>query len=729
MLYTKSQSNKVLIISILLTCTVLPSLFSQTFNEIIKGVASDSEAYSQFGYSVATSGDYSVIGAPYESYDVNGDNYKSKAGSSYIFKRDEFGDWIEMQKIVAFDRSSNSYFGTSVAISGDHLVVGAKRASNNYTGSSNLLTTGASYIFEKDISGNWVHKQKIVGKGSDAGDEFGTSVAIDDNYLLVGAILNEDDDDGTPKVYSGSGYIFEREQSGTWVEKTILKSFEKEGYSYFGKTLAISGDYAVIGFERSRWDADGQNQMQASGAVCIYKRDNFGNWNETQKIVASDRESGDEFGESVSISGNYIIVGTTEKDYVDQNGTKFYEAGAAYIFECNELDVWVEVKKIISPNVYNKGLFGSSVAVSGDYVIVGATRELFPTISGKNFLEAVYVYKRSNDGIWNDLQSLRGSDQTVKRFGHSIAISNETIIVGRDNYGEYGLDPINDSESIHIFEFGAQNQSPYIENSFDDIVLDEDFNTFTLDFNSIFEDLENSDSHLDILVDNHSIVNVSIDAGLATITSILDTSGIDTLVFTAFDLGGLFISDTLILTVNPVNDTPMVKTSINEVQVDEGFNSFTINLFETFDDIEDTDSDLSFVVSNSNLASVSIQNGIATIASKMDINGIDTIKFTAIDLGGLSISAELLITVNDQIETLIESPINLGTLIYPTLVKNKIQIESIENIQSVIICTLDGTVLFTTNKTDISVVSLPTGVYILKILFNNTILTHKFVKE
>lgn len=267
-----------------------------------KLVASDSVAGDYFGNSVSISGDRAIVGAYLDDDNINGIN----AGSVYVFERDAGGNWAET-KLVASDAVASDYFGWSVAIDGDRAIVGAFLVDDNGDRS------GAAYIYERNVNGNWVETKLTASDGA-SGDVFGRSVAIDGNLAIVGASL--DDDNGSQ---SGSVYVFEHDGNGNWIE-TKLTSSDGDTEDYFGESVSIDGNRAIVG---ARQDDDNGS---TSGSAYLYERNANGNWVET-KMVASDGAVDDYFGWSVAIEGDRTIIGARLDD------DNKVDSGSAYVFE------------------------------------------------------------------------------------------------------------------------------------------------------------------------------------------------------------------------------------------------------------------------------------------------------------------------------------------------------------------------------------------------------------
>jgi hypothetical protein len=278
---------------------------TNTWDSGTKIVASDAQTGDQFGHSVAISGDYAVVGAYAE------DDGGSDAGAAYIFRRTGTNTWDSGKKIVASDAAANDNFGQSVAISGDYAVVGAPRK-----GSGALINAGAAYVFRRTGTNTWDSGTKIVASDAQGGDQFGYSVGISGDYAVVGAYL--EDDGGTN---AGAAYIFRRTGTNTWDSGSKIVASDAQAGDRFGFSVAISGDYAVVGAPEE--DAGGSN----AGAVYLFRRTGTNTWSTGVKSMASDAQAGDQFGYSVGISGDYAIVGAP---FEDAGGA---DAGAAYIFQ------------------------------------------------------------------------------------------------------------------------------------------------------------------------------------------------------------------------------------------------------------------------------------------------------------------------------------------------------------------------------------------------------------
>ncbi len=460
--FTKWVKPLILFVLCILGCTS-NGVFAQNWDEFIKKVASDRGASDYFGYSVAISGDYAVVSAFAEDHDTSGGAYLYAAGSAYIFKNIE-GTWSQVQKIVASDRADSSGFGGAVAISGDYAIICARGEDNDPTGGAYLDGAGAAYIF-KNIDETWTEVQKIVASDRALYDGFGNAVAISGDYAVVGAYAEDHDTTGGAYfLTAGAAYIFKNNE-GTWSEVQKIVASDRGTIDKFGFSVAISGDYTLVGAIGEDHDTSGGTYLNAAGAAYIFKN-NEGTWSEVLKIVASDRGVEDEFGHSVAISGDYAIIGALKEDHDTVGGTYHDDAGSAYIFKHND-GIWQEAQKVVASDRWSGDEFGQAVSISGDYAIVGAMREDHDTTGGDgiNSAGSAYIFK-NNDGTWSEVNKVVASDRGYEDFfGRSVGISGVHAIIGapEDDHNEIGTGYLNNTGSAFIFRENCSTRSTDVQ--------------------------------------------------------------------------------------------------------------------------------------------------------------------------------------------------------------------------------------------------------------------------
>ncbi|MCP3903540.1 MAG: hypothetical protein GY715_07870 [Planctomycetes bacterium] len=301
-------------------------------------LASDGGAGDQYGNAIAVDGTFAVVGASH----VNG--VGADAGSAYVRRR-LGATWIEDAKLAALDAAEGDEFGASVAISGTWIVVGAPKDDDHGSGS------GSAYVFHRNGL-EWTQFTKLTAPDAAGGDAFGGSVAIDGNTLVVGA--RRDDDLGSS---SGSVHVFAFDGQ-IWRHQQKLLATGGGASNFFGKATAISGNVIVAG----AYGFDGATEN--TGAAYVFRR-HGDTWSQERQLEAPDAAWNAFFGWSVDIAGEYIIAGAPE------DLARGPSAGAAYIFHYTG-GSWMQQDKLTASNIADFDEFGLSVSVSGDVAIVGS---------------------------------------------------------------------------------------------------------------------------------------------------------------------------------------------------------------------------------------------------------------------------------------------------------------------------------------------------------------------
>ncbi|KPK82799.1 MAG: hypothetical protein AMS27_13945 [Bacteroides sp. SM23_62_1] len=438
------RSLKCLIVCFSVTFTLSAQSSQEiSWHEISHKLSSSSAGNDYYGEdnAIAIDGDYAVIGSYMESKDASGGDSIKYAGAAYIFYRHQGGtdNWGEVMKIVAGDRHESDYFGSAVDISGDYIVVGAMRNEYDENGLNNVYLAGAAYIFKK-LTGDpdsWAQIKKIVPSDRNIQYFFGESVSISGNTILVGSPDNQYDETGGGDylTYSGAVYVFQKDQDGPdqWGElKKIVMPDRKQG-AQFGGSVSLDGDYFVAGAEMDDFDENGEDSLWCAGAAYIYYKDQGSpnNWGFIKKIDASDRNKNDYFGGSVSISADKIIVGAHGQD-LDADGQNYFSAaGAIYFFKKDYpgADQWGQVKKITPVGRGSGHLFGQALSISGDFI--------FGQSQWVNQEGVVFVFYKDYGGTdtWAEMEMLRASDHASnKYFGRGIQADQDYLIVAA-NYG------------------------------------------------------------------------------------------------------------------------------------------------------------------------------------------------------------------------------------------------------------------------------------------------------
>ena len=343
----------------------------------------------------------------------------------------------ELDILLNADLQDNTQFGTKVAIDGNYAVIGASLADGVEAFS------GKVYVYKLEGE-EWIFHQSLEASDASGGDAFGTTVAIHNNRIVVGAPREDENAMGEENLFSsGSVYVYQLEND-VWMEQQKIVASDRGLFDTFGDAVDIYNDYIFVGVPAEDEDPDGQNTLSGAGSVYIFKL-NGAVWEEQQKIVPSDRALSDAFGFSVAAYNNTLVVGARQEDEDENGENTILNAGSAYVFQL-EGEVWVEQQKIVASDRVNFAQFGQDVAISDTFILVSSER-------ANSDIGACYVFE-SDAGIWTESQILTPSDGSPQdRFGNSIDIHNNTIVVGAyfEDEDENGENFLTSAGSAYIF--------------------------------------------------------------------------------------------------------------------------------------------------------------------------------------------------------------------------------------------------------------------------------------
>ena len=377
---------------------------SVDYQEVAKLVASDGAGGDEFGRSLAFDGDTVVVGANQPQYWDGSSWIDVGPGAVYVLRTTDGATYGQVAKLTASDGAASDLFGISVAIDGNTIVVGA---SQQYNGGS-----GAVYVFRTTNGGaTYGQVAKLTAADAAAEDQFGVSVAIDGDTIVI----------GTYKDNSGRGsvYVFRTTDGGaTYGQVAKLTASDAAEDDWFGSSVAIDSDTIVIG---ASWDDD------FSGSAYVFRTTDGGaTYDQVAKLTAADGAAEDRFGVSVAIDGNTIVAGAYGKDSY---------TGSAYVFRTTDGGAtYGQVAKLMASDAAVSDGFGLSVAIAGDTVVIGS--------SGAGTVGAVYVFLTSDGAAtYGQVAKLTASDAAVDDgFGLFVAIDGGTIVAGAygDNDGGDG---------------------------------------------------------------------------------------------------------------------------------------------------------------------------------------------------------------------------------------------------------------------------------------------------
>ncbi len=315
----------------------------------------------------------------------------------------------------------NTGFGTSSATNGTVSVFGEPKY---HEVSNAAYNVGSATVFEL-VAGAWQPKQRLLASDKSASSSFGSSVAINSDYIFVGT-----------KVYSqyntraGAVYIYKKDGSNQWVEVQKLSPeavFSSYAKPTFGNEVVVSGDFLFV--------SSGGNSQFLSGTAFshVYKKDNVGVWQFHQYLNVP---AGYSFtGQVSTVAGNYIAV---------SGNTGGVNYASVLIFEKEAGDVWTFKQKIDDPSQLFVVSFGRSISLSGELLAVGSNQESKDE-NGQNTLSgagAVFIYKRDAQGVWLQHQKVTPYDRFQSGFGSVVALEGNTLVASSNIYfksqlGEY----------------------------------------------------------------------------------------------------------------------------------------------------------------------------------------------------------------------------------------------------------------------------------------------------
>jgi hypothetical protein len=418
--------------ALLVLLAAAPAARAQCSTERALLTASDGTSGDRLGISVALDGGTAVVGAAWD--DVNGEF----SGSAYVFERDLGGPnaWGEVTRLEAADANEWDWFGMASAVFGDTAAVGAPRKE---------VVEGAVYLFERNRGGPdaWGQVAKLTPPVPDYLSDYGEQLALFEDTVVVGAAHEET----AFGENSGTVYVYERDLGGpdSWGLRAQLFSSDLQEGDQFGASVAISGDTLVVG-------ATLEDELgDASGAAYVFVRDDGGPdaWGEVSKLTASDGDIDSYFGSAIAIHGDTVLVGAIYDDDLC-DGSWWCDAGAAYLFErdLGGPQAFGQVRRLVPSLTEPGGNFGQSVALGDRTALVGAHRGV-PGAGG-----VLFAFERDlgAPGAWAEADVIVASTPQIgSKFAVSSALSNATALVGA--FGQDAVAPL--SGAAYVFERDA----------------------------------------------------------------------------------------------------------------------------------------------------------------------------------------------------------------------------------------------------------------------------------
>ncbi len=409
--------------------------------------ASATSVNDLFGQVIALSGNTLVVGVYNDDSDargINGDannDQRAESGAVYIYVNTG-GRWIQQAYLKSHNSDSRDFFGFSVAIEGDTLVVGARGESSSGNGEdtdgtdNSLPLSGAAYVFQRSGT-TWTQKAFLKSSAPHASDFFGHSVAISGDTLVVGGFdrfLNPGNDN------TGAAHVFIR-QGDTWTSQARLTVSNAGHRDNFGQKVGISGNTIVVGAPNDGSTATGINGVRSSftatnsGAAYIFSRSGT-TWSQNAFLKAGLVQANASFGLAAAVSGDTVVVGAQLDGGTASEPTLVF-TGSAYVF-VRDGSTWSQQARLKANEPGRGDIFGITADIAGSTIVVGAMSEDSratgvngnPADNSASGSGAAYVFVRQ-DSNWIQTAYLKASNtEAGDSFGSSVAISGTTIAVG-----------------------------------------------------------------------------------------------------------------------------------------------------------------------------------------------------------------------------------------------------------------------------------------------------------
>ena len=350
----------------------------------------------QFGAAVALDGGTLAVGAPWHDPLGGAPN----DGAAWVFERGATG-WAQTVKLRP-SVVSGGRFGSALAIAGDTLFAGAP-----YESFASTTSPGAVYVYER-LLGSWIESARLTASDYGQYDLFGSALALSGELLAIGA--PRDDSGGIAD--RGSVYVFER-VGGAWVERARLTASDAGSFDQFGASVALDGERLIVGAPRA--DIAGRIDQ---GAAYVFERSGA-TWTQVAKLVAADGLAVDTFGHAVALDGGTAVVGAPLHDAAGSS------AGAAYVFVGAGAAWTLEAKLEDFGSVY-VDQFGAALDLEDERLVVGLPYNGVPAVASGG----VQLFTRSA-GVWTAHIELIGSDTDgIDFLGSSVALSGENVASG-----------------------------------------------------------------------------------------------------------------------------------------------------------------------------------------------------------------------------------------------------------------------------------------------------------
>ena len=420
--------KKILVFIIILSFLIYPCLNAQIWQLHNKLGSSDQQAGDNLGISVAISDSFLVAGAWWEDNDEI--DFLNSAGSAYIYRLMPDGTWKETQKLISPNAEKLGYFGFSVAIDKDKMMIGAYNEDQD-----SIVNAGRVYVYT-NMSGVWSLEDEIESPDANNGDTFGHALDLVGDYALIGAFNHDFNEYGENEMdAAGAAYTFKRNPNGEWILLNKLVAPDRAAGDNFGKYL----DLDELGFVIGAMNKNASLSLFETGSIYgNYCNDTLVFWSYDEiktadlvKFSPSDQDNFEKFGWDVATSNNWIVVGKSLESDMN-NGESVLNAGAAYFLKW-ENGEFVFKQKVNASQPSQNAHFGRSIAIHNGRCVIGAGTESFDENNSNPVFQAgaAYIFELQNDDSWKEVQKITGThrvagdlfaEDAISLYGSNVAI-------------------------------------------------------------------------------------------------------------------------------------------------------------------------------------------------------------------------------------------------------------------------------------------------------------------
>jgi hypothetical protein len=411
--------------------------------------ASNPDEDDRFGFRAAFSGDTLVVAAPWEDGGGSGvnppdDNAVSNSGAVYVFVR-KGKDWVQQAYLKADKPQSGAYFGTSVAIDGDTIAVGAGFVEPFLLSSSSSTPAGSAYVYARS-GDTWSFVERVHASDEAPQNIFGWSVYFDKEELLVSAPF-----EASGAAESGAVYRYSRSD---YRELGKIKVKDPLPTTGLGTGMTIDGNTLVI----AAW-SDSSTEMWA-GSAYVFEREN-GGWAERQRMTVPSPQAGMGFSESVAVVGDVMAIGAANTP-----SSLTPARGEVYIYE-RKAAGWEQVRVLTAPVPRNADFFGSSLVLTPTTLAVGSNGDPSAAMglqgdmrdTSKRFSGAVFLYARRGRELELSTYIKPFNPHVQDAFGADIGLASNILISAAafESTAGKGINPMpngnrTNSGALYVFE-------------------------------------------------------------------------------------------------------------------------------------------------------------------------------------------------------------------------------------------------------------------------------------